>query len=295
MINVENITKSYQNKLVLKGISFEVKKNEIFGLLGPNGAGKTTTLECIEGLRTIDSGEIRLNEQSPEQAISTGIIGVQLQSSSLFSNITVKEAMELVCAWQNCDVRMDLLEEFHFKHQLNKKYKVCSTGEKRRLHLALALAHNPKILILDEPTAGLDVQARVLLHKKIKDLKTNGITMILASHDMAEVQDLCDRIGIIVQGKIIKIATVSEIINEVNRESMLSVQTDKSVASFSFINLTYYEHTKGYDVFKTDNLHQAMIELTKKLEQSNTVLLDLEVKKPTLEERFVEIANQEVV
>src|SRR5690554_7290499 len=194
MIRVENISKSYQNKLVLKGISFEVKKNEIFGLLGPNGAGKTTTLECIEGLRSTDSGEIHLNNLSPSQAIATGIIGVQLQSSSLFSNITVKEAMELVCTWQNCDVRMDLLQEFHFMHQLNKKYKVCSTGEKRRLHLALALAHNPQVLILDEPTAGLDVQARVLIHKKIKDLKDKGITMILASHDMAEVQDLCDRI-----------------------------------------------------------------------------------------------------
>lgn len=295
MITVKNITKSYQNKLVLKGISFDVKKNEIFGLLGPNGAGKTTTLECIEGLRNTDSGEIFLNDQSPTQAISTGIIGVQLQSSSLFSNITVKEAMELVCAWQNCDIRMDLLEEFHFKHQLNKKYKVCSTGEKRRLHLALALAHNPQILILDEPTAGLDVQARVLLHKKIKDLKKSGITMILASHDMTEVQDLCDRIGIIVQGKIIKIATVSEIINEVNLETMISIQTSNPLTSSSFDNLTFYEHSKGYDVFKTNNLHHAMIELTNKLKESNTLLLDLEVKKPTLEERFVEIANQEVV
>lgn len=295
MINVENITKSYKNNLVLKEISFEVKENEIFGLLGPNGAGKTTTLECIEGLRKADSGKILLNGQTPIEAISTGIIGVQLQSSSLFSNITVKEAMQLVCAWQNCEVRMDLLEEFHFKHQLDKKYKVCSTGEKRRLHLALALAHNPSILILDEPTAGLDVQARVLLHQKIKDLKKKGITMILASHDMAEVQDLCDRIGIIVDGKIIKIATVSEIINEVNRETMISVLANNSLAAVTFNNLTYFENSKGYDVFKTENLHSAMIELTKKLEQNNNLLLDLEVNKPTLEERFVEIANQEVI
>jgi ABC-2 type transport system ATP-binding protein len=167
MIKVENLIKSYGKNEVLKGISFSVSKNEIFGLLGPNGAGKTTTMECMEGLRGFNSGNISIMGLNPDEAAKQKLIGIQLQSSSLPSNISVKDAMDLFCVWNNADSRYDLLEKFGLKNMSKKQYKTMSTGQKRRLHLALALACEPRIIFLDEPTAGLDVEARVALHQRL--------------------------------------------------------------------------------------------------------------------------------
>lgn len=121
MIKVSNLVKNYNNKPVLNNVSFEVKENEIYALLGPNGAGKTTTLECIEGLRAFDQGSVSLANKTPHQAIASGLIGVQLQSSSLFRNISVLEAMEFICRSQNCDVSYDLLDQFDLMNQKKKK------------------------------------------------------------------------------------------------------------------------------------------------------------------------------
>ena len=171
MIEVRGITKRYGNKEVLKNVSFKIEENEVFALLGPNGAGKTTMLECMEGLRGYDEGEIKLMGLSPEEVVKKGIAGIQLQSSSLPDNICAKEAMSLFCTWRGISPRYDLLDVFGLKEISCKQYKTMSTGQKRRLHLALALAHDPKILFLDEPTAELDVEARVALHDQIRKLK----------------------------------------------------------------------------------------------------------------------------
>lgn len=295
MIKVNNLVKNYDNKPVLKGVSFEVKENEIYALLGPNGAGKTTTLECIEGLRSFDQGSVLLANKTPHQAISAGLIGVQLQSSSLFRNISVLEAMEFICRSQNCDVSYDLLDQFDLMDQKNKKYKTLSTGQKRKLHLALALAHQPKILILDEPTAGLDVQARATLHKQIKQLKQQGMTMILASHDMSEVEDLCDRIGILLNGNLIKEGTPLEIINEVKEHTILKIKTSEAINYKDVKALSFLSQQQDYDVCSTDNLHDGLATLMQWFNEKNIELLDLIIEKPTLEQRFIDIANKEGV
>ncbi len=293
MIEVKDLKKSYGKNEVLKGVSFSVKENEIFGLLGPNGAGKTTTLECMEGLRRYDSGIITICGKSPQKASSEHLTGVQLQSSSLPSGINVKDAMTLFCTWNGISPRMDLLETFGLSGMLTKTYKEMSTGQKRKLHLALALSHKPKVLFLDEPTAGLDVQARVSLHGEIKKLKQQGVTIILASHDMAEVASLCDRIGILAKGKICKIGTPDEIVLEVKRETIIKVKVDGKIDGINFINLIPVNEVNGYYSFKTDNILDGLSNLINYIKQENLELVDLIVDKPTLEERYVEITKED--
>ncbi|MFQ7737281.1 MAG: ATP-binding cassette domain-containing protein, partial [Emergencia timonensis] len=154
-IRVEKLRKSYGSKEVLKGISFDVSRGEIFALLGINGAGKTTTLECMEGLKKYDSGSIEVNDRC----------GVQLQSSSLPGNMKAGEALTLFSKWQKTKVNSDYVKRLGVAPFLSKQYGQLSTGQKRRLHLALALLGNPEIVILDEPTAGLDVEGRVAIHR----------------------------------------------------------------------------------------------------------------------------------
>ena len=292
MIEVRGITKRYGNKEVLKNVSFKIEENEVFALLGPNGAGKTTMLECMEGLRGYDEGEIKLMGLSPEEVVKKGIAGIQLQSSSLPDNICAKEAMSLFCTWRGISPRYDLLDVFGLKEISCKQYKTMSTGQKRRLHLALALAHDPKILFLDEPTAELDVEARVALHDQIRKLKQKGVTIILASHDMAEVEALCDRVSILVDGSIRKIGNPGEIVMEVKRDTIIKIRVDKEMNELPFEHVQLRGKSNGYLHYKTDDPFQGLIELLQYSKNNDYELLDLYIDKPTLEERFIEIAKE---
>ena len=169
-LQINNLGKAYGKHQVLENISFTVVKGEIFALLGTNGAGKTTTLECLEGIRRYDTGKILIN----------GKLGVQLQSSSLPADITAKEAIMLFAKWQDLEVTDDYFIYLGIKAFLKKQYHQLSTGQKRRLHLAIALLGHPDIIVLDEPTAGLDVEGRNSIHQEIKRLKTQGKTILLA-------------------------------------------------------------------------------------------------------------------
>ena len=292
MIEVRGVTKRYGNKEVLKKVSFEIEENEIFALLGPNGAGKTTMLECMEGLRGFDEGEIKLMGLSPEEVVKQGIAGVQLQSSSLPDNISAKDAMNLFCVWNGITPRYDLLEVFGLEEIDRKQYKTMSTGQKRKLHLALALAHNPKILFLDEPTAGLDVEARIALHDEIRKLKQKGVTIVLASHDMAEVEALCDRVGILVDGSIRKIVTPTEIVLEVKQEIVIKVKVDRKLAEHPFRHVQLREESNGYQHYNTNDPLMGLMELLQYIKDHDYKLLDLSIDKPTLEERFITIAKE---
>ena len=198
--------KSYGSNQVLKGISFSVEKGEIFALLGANGAGKTTTLECMEGIRKYDSGIIDIK----------GDIGVQLQSSSLPQNIKAYEAIKLFARWNGSEIDNDYLDRLGVLELKNKQYHEMSAGQKRRLHLALAMIGDPDIVFLDEPTAGLDVEGRISLHNEIRELQAQGKTIIMASHDMAEVEELCDRIAILRDGGIAFIGTAVELTQHID-------------------------------------------------------------------------------
>ncbi|TVP96187.1 MAG: ABC transporter ATP-binding protein [Acholeplasmatales bacterium] len=291
MIQVRGLEKTYGKTKVLHGIDFFVRDNEIFGLLGPNGAGKTTTLEIIEGLKHYQAGTISIDGLDPEQALSAGIIGVQLQSSSLPATMTSKDVMTLFCRWQKKPVRFDLLSRFNLDKVANQTYQTLSTGQKRCLHLALAIARDPRIIILDEPTAGLDIQARAALHEEILKMKADGVTMILASHDLAEVEKLCDRVAILVEGRIKKIGTPEEITAEIKREVVLKVQVKNEQAMPTFQHLTPIVFEGVHWHFRLGNILEGLEELITFIRQSNNELLDITLEKPTLEARFLEIAK----
>ena len=195
MIEVNDFRKAYGNTVAVDGISFDVKQGEIFGLLGPNGAGKTSTLECLEGLRAPNGGSLRVAGIDPVGGSRKlrNLIGVQLQSAGLPESITPDEAMKFFCAYHNVKPRFDLLERLGLVEKRNTQFYELSAGQQRRLVLALAVAHSPQVLFLDEPTAGLDVATRVELHGMMRELQTGGTTMILATHDMAEAEQMSDR------------------------------------------------------------------------------------------------------
>jgi len=217
IISVKNLVKSYGDFKAVKGISFDVFEGEIFGLLGPNGAGKSTTLEIIETLREKTSGEVMVNglniEESPE-AIKK-IIGVQLQTAGFYPNLNLTELMQLfIGLYQTTVDPMALLKKVNLEDKAKAKYKELSGGQKQRFSIATTLINQPKIIFLDEPTTGLDPQARRNLWELIKEIRANGTTVIITTHYMDEAEVLCDRVAIIDSGEIVVINTPNELIDE---------------------------------------------------------------------------------
>ncbi len=276
-IEVDNLIKSYGANIVINNISFAVEHGEIFGILGTNGAGKTTTLECIEEIRGYDNGKITVN----------GRMGVQLQSSSLPGNIKALEVYCLFCKWSKAQVDLKLFNAFGLAELKDKQYKEMSTGQKRRLHLALALIGNPDIIFLDEPTAGLDVEGRVSLHAEIRKLKQQGRTIIMASHDMAGVESLCDRIAILKDGKIAFIGTSSELTSKNMEQSRIYIKTKKPIQN------ALYE--QGYAVFITSSIGDTLLEQLEICRQEQNTVLDVKIERTTLEQKFMDIAREEKI
>lgn len=264
-IQVQKLKKSYGSQTVLKGIDFQIKSGEIFALLGVNGAGKTTALECIEGLRKYDSGKITVN----------GKMGIQLQSSSLPAHIKPMEAVKLFAKWNKTKIDYSMLDSLGIKEIEKKQYIQLSTGQRRRLHLALALIGNPDIIFLDEPTAGLDVEGRLSLHEQIRKLNAQGKTIVLASHDMAEVETLCDRIAILNDGDMVFCGTVSELTDKIGKKYFIHIKTQQ-----------------GNNTFETDNIENTLLSLLSELKHKGIEVLDIKVDRGSLEQHFIEISRR---
>ncbi len=285
-VKIDNLRKSYGDYVAVDNISIEVNEGEIFGLLGPNGAGKTSLLECIEGLRIPDSGTIEICGLNP---IKDGdeikrVLGVQLQTSGLPSSITVKEAIDFFAACHNVKPNQEIVKKLGLIEKFRKKYKELSGGEKRRLVLALATLHNPKILILDEPTAALDVQARVKLHEVMKTLSCNGTSIILATHDMAEAEKLCSRIVIMMNGKKIVEGTPKEITAMGSKNSKIFVRT----VGDSLQN-SDGECLDDYYKFTSNSPGEKVSQILSLIESKGDILVDLRIERESLEEKFVEL------
>jgi len=206
IISVKNLVKNYGNFQAVKGISFDVMEGEIFGLLGPNGAGKSTTLEIIEALREKTTGEVFVKglnlEKEPDEIKK--IIGVQLQTSGYYPNLTLVELITLFNGLYNRNADpMALLDMVNLKDKAKAKVKELSGGQKQRFSVATTLINDPKIVFLDEPTTGLDPQARRNLWDLIRGIRDKGTTVIITTHYMDEAEVLCDRVAIIDAGKII--------------------------------------------------------------------------------------------
>ena len=265
-LQVKGLRKSYGKREVLKGIDLCVRRGEIFALLGVNGAGKTTALECIEGLRKYDGGSITVN----------GSMGIQLQSASLPAHSKGMEAVRLFAKWNKVSVDTSMLAALGVNNLASKQYQEMSTGQKRRLHLALALISAPDIVFLDEPTAGLDIEGRISLHEYIRTLKTQGKTILLASHDMAEVENLCDNIAILKDGRIAFAGTVSELTKAVGKHYNICIKT-----------------SLGTENFVADNIGESLVSILKGYQEKNMDIQDIQVNRGSLEQHFVKIARGE--
>ena len=217
IISVKDLVKNYGNFAAVKGISFEVYENEIFGMLGPNGAGKSTTLEIIETLRQKTSGEVFVDGHNldKEPGEIKKIIGVQLQTSGYYPGLNLVDLIELFCGLYNKDVKpMELLESVNLTEKAKALFKQLSGGQKQRFSVATTLINDPKIIFLDEPTTGLDPQARRSLWELIKNIRKRGTTVIITTHYMDEAEYLCDRVAVIDAGKIIALDSPDQMIDK---------------------------------------------------------------------------------
>jgi ABC-2 type transport system ATP-binding protein len=296
VIQVENFRKTYGDFVAVDGISFDVQRGEIFGLLGPNGAGKTTTLESLEGLRAPDGGTLQVMGVDPTRQSRKlrNLIGVQLQTSGLPDSITVDEAMKFFCAYHDAAPRYDLLDRLGLAEKRRAQYHQLSTGQQRRLALALAVAHNPPVLFLDEPTAGLDVPSRVELHNMMRELQSGGITIILATHDMAEAEEMAERVAILLRGRIATIGTPLDItatgagLTKVSVRTVGSSLTDPGLA---FPAVRQGTRMEEYSVYFSTYIGPTVAAIIAHVEAQGDTLIDLRVERPSLEDRFLEITR----
>jgi ABC-2 type transport system ATP-binding protein len=215
VIEVTELRKSYAGRPAVDGVSFAVEEGEIFGVLGPNGAGKTTTVECVEGLRVPDSGRVRVAGLDPvadhEQVAQ--VLGAQLQESRIQPKLTVREALELYAAFYPRPVDWrPLAERLGLQEKLTTRFAKLSGGQKQRLFIALALIGDPRVVVLDELTTGLDPRARRDTWELIEDIRANGVTVLLVTHFMEEAQRLCDRIAVIDKGRVAALDTPAGLI-----------------------------------------------------------------------------------
>lgn len=242
IIQVNNLVKKYGSFTAVDGISFVVREGEIFGLLGPNGAGKTTTLEMIETLKPITSGSIivdGLDIRTHKDAIKNRI-GIQLQASGFYPDLNLKELLHMFALMYGTTVDTDnILKAFNLEDKANSMYDRMSGGQKQRFSLATTLINHPRIIFLDEPTTGLDPQARINLWEIIRKIRNLGVTIVMTTHYMDEAEQLCDRLAIMDHGKIIAEGSPSALIqNLIDRGFSREQETKLATLEDVFLNLT---------------------------------------------------------
>lgn len=242
ILQVKELTKTYDKKNVVDGISFEVKRGEIFGILGPNGAGKTTTLEMLESLRPIDGGSAVIDgiDVKKDPYGIRRIIGVQPQSPSFQDKTKLSELIELFAAAYGEKVNVDeFLADVNLQEKKNSYVENLSGGQRQRFSIAAALVHRPKVFFLDEPTTGLDPQARRHLWDLIREVRDKGVTVIITTHYMDEAEILCDRIAVMDAGKIVKLDTPKKLIKDLLAKGFKKEQhVEQANLEDVFIDLT---------------------------------------------------------
>ena len=296
VISVRGLRKTYDATVAVDDISFSVARGEIFALLGPNGSGKTSTLECLEGIRRSDRGELSICSLDPgrQQRRLRDAIGVQLQTSGLPAAMTVEEAMRFFSSYHGTAPRWDLVERVGLAEKRRVPYGKLSVGLQRRLALAIAVAHRPRVVFLDEPTAGLDVQSRADLHALVRELRDAGTTVLLATHDMAEAEKLADRAAILLHGRIAAMGSPRELTAAGDGRTRISVATEAGSLlaerpTFPFVAAA--KARDGYAMYLSEKPGRSVSAILAWLEERADPLVDLRVERPTLEERFLEITS----
>ena len=296
VIEVRGLHKAYGDTVAVDDVSFAVQEGEIFGILGPNGAGKTTTVECVEGLRTVDKGEISVLGLNPwrDRAELTQQLGVQLQEGQLPDRLRVAEALDLYSSFYRdpADWRV-LVEVLGLTDKAMTPFKKLSGGQKQRLSIALALVGNPQVAVLDELTTGLDPQARRDTWELIEAVRDRGVTIVLVSHFMEEAERLCDRVALIDKGQVVVIDTPAALAERVVTEQRIQFRpsvpfNDELLKSLP--EVTGVMH-RGDAVVVTGN-SEALNAVISVLARNQIVAKQLRVDQGSLEDAFLELTGR---
>ncbi|MFF4475048.1 ABC transporter ATP-binding protein [Streptomyces sp. NPDC001599] len=295
VIEVTDLRKSYGGRPVVDGVSFAVEEGEIFGVLGPNGAGKTTTVECVEGLRVPDAGRVRVTGLDPvaDHRRVAEVLGAQLQQSELQAKLTVREALELYAAfypkpadWRPLAERLDLVP------MLDTRFGKLSGGQKQRLFIALALVGDPRVVVLDELTTGLDPRARRETWQLIEDIRAGGVTVLLVTHFMEEAQRLCDRIAVIDRGRVAALDTPAGLIRRSAGATVISFTPSAPLDEADLRALPELSSAEFKDgrvtLSGTDETVNAVITL---LARTRVTAHQLRVTDTTLDDAFLDLTE----
>jgi ABC-2 type transport system ATP-binding protein len=298
VVRVEDLRKRYGDLEALRGITFEIKAGEVFGLLGPNGAGKTTTIEILEGLRQADSGTVRVCGMDParEQTALKERIGAQLQNTVLPDKIRVEEALALYAGFYQAPASIELLlERFGLGEKRRAFYEKLSGGQKQRLALALSMVNNPELVLLDEPTVGLDAQLRRDIYSLIERFREERRTTLLTTHYIEEAERLCDRVAIIDHGQVIALGTPRELVQKSGKGARIEASFAKPVPTDRLQQLDAVvdcREAEGKYFIHAQPTAVAVAALVRFLEAEGNSLLDLHIAQPTLEDVFVEMTGR---
>lgn len=306
ILEVQGLTKKYGDFLAVNGIDFCVREGEIFGFLGPNGAGKTTTINMLTGLARITSGSARLlgYDLARQTKKAQQVMGIVLDESNLydeldgFENLCFCGALYGIKRRKREERARQLLEHFGLAEAGNKPFKAYSRGMKRKLTIAAAIIHEPKILFLDEPTTGIDVPSARQIRKLIRDLNAAGTTVFLTTHYIEEAERLCHRIAFIVDGKIARIGTIDELMNEAQRGTIVQFTLDGGVLR---LRQAIQDRFPGLVAeFLGDNIlriHSAvatnLMPFMQFFDESGLTVYEAKMIKPSLEEVFVKVTGIE--
>jgi ABC-2 type transport system ATP-binding protein len=296
-VSVTGLCKRYGAAEAVCDISFEVGSGQIFGLLGPNGAGKTTTIECILGLRRPDAGSIRINglDLRTQATQAKLLVGAQLQAATLQDKITPRQALELFGSFYSEPFAAgELLRRFKLEDKGDAPFATLSGGQRQRLFLALALINRPSLLVLDEPTAGLDPQARRALRIMIQEMRAEARTVLLSTHDLDEAAQLCDQVAIMDGGRIIAVAPPAELIARSTSLSRVIVRTAPPLGRTlvdSLPNLHEAICRNDSWVLNTATPNRLLADLVRRADEAGAELLDVQVRRPSLEDVFIELTG----
>jgi ABC-2 type transport system ATP-binding protein len=297
-IEVNNLTKRYGDVEALRGVSFAVDEGEVFGLLGPNGAGKTSTVEILEGLRTPDGGSVSVCGLDPQTsgAEFKYAIGAALQATALPDKMRVHEALDLFGSfYPKRRGTQELLGRFGLEEKRNAFYSQLSGGQKQRLALAMALVNDPRVVFLDEPTAGLGPQVRREIYDIIEELKKGKKTVLITTHYIEEAERLCDRVAIVDHGKVIALGTPRELKQRSAAVTRITVRMAKPETNGALSKLEGVAECRteadDYLLYST-RVPRTIVALVKHLEEQNNELVSLEISTPTLEDIFLELTGR---
>jgi ABC-2 type transport system ATP-binding protein len=298
VLQVENLVKRYGDVEAVRGVSFSVQEGEVFGLLGPNGAGKTSTIEVLEGLRIADSGRVSVCGLDPQKDATAlkHVIGAALQSTSLPDKLRVHEALQLFSSFYKRGRKPEeLLKRFGLEEKRTAFYSQLSGGQKQRLALAMALVNDPRVLFLDEPTAGLDPQVRREIYDIIEELKGEKKTIVITTHYIEEAERLCDRVAIVDHGKVIATGSPRDLKQSSVNTTRVEVRLAKPANLPALKTLDGVSEARELDgtyVLHCQRTAPTIVALVKYLEADNNQLVSLEIATPSLEDVFIELTGR---